>query len=211
MNPSLVLRPLALVALLATALSAQATVLDFEDLVKDPSSGPTFSVYSRNPMTTRGYSLTVPRPYFAAWTPASLTDPETSKSANYTGSVALIMGVPGTTTLTQTGGGAFNLLSIDLANVDRQSHTAGGAAVQFIGYLSTGGTITQSFILASDDALHTFALSGFSNLSSVSLVQSNSFARIYQFDNIAVMPVPEPATLATLGLGAVGLIRKRRK
>ena len=31
------------------------------------------------------------------------------------------------------------------------------------------------------------------------------------FDNVTVTPVPEPATLVALGLGAAALLRRRRK
>ena len=115
-----------------------------------------------------------------------MADPQSSNSANYTGSVALIMPVPGSTTLTQTGGGAFNLLGIDLANGTLQSYSVGGAAVEFTGYFANGGTITQSFTLPSDDLRHTFTLSGFSNLSSMSLVQSNNTVHFYHCSLLSI-------------------------
>ncbi len=212
---SLVLRSISFAGFLAGALSAHAVVLDFEDLTKDPTqSTTTFSVYDDYPATvTHGYELSYVRPYFSAWTPGSQIDPQTASRANYTGSVALILpnnGTPGTTSLTQTGGGAFNLLSIDLANALKQSYGASVGFATFTGIFAVGGTVTQTYAIPQDDVLHTVLFSGFNGVTSVSWSQSDFNNGVYQFDNINVTPVPEPMTLVTLGLATVALIRKRQ-
>lgn len=64
------------------------------------------------------------------------------------------------------------------------------------------GTIhhwTLSLPTASYDSFHILSTSG-----------ANSGASFVTFDNVTVTPVPEPASMAVLGLGAIGLIRRRR-
>ena len=192
----LIFRSLALAALLTAALT------------KFPGDGST-SMYGSG--SSKGYTLPAPYPYLSSWTPTTNNN-AVNRGANYTGSVALFADYGRTTTLSQTNGAAFNLVSMDLANLAPQSYVVSdNRPITFTGTLLVGGTVTQSYAIPRDDALHTMTFSGFSGLRSVSWDQSNYSNGEFQFDNILVNPVPEPASLAALGLGTVTLLRRRRR
>jgi hypothetical protein len=101
----------------------------------------------------------------------------------------------------------FSLLSIDLARENFYTTPVNFVpypVVTFTGRLVGGGTVSQTFTV--DQAEFAFATfefgSDFTNLSSVSWRQPGTGQGQHQFDNIRVMAaVPEPATLATAGLG----------
>ena len=138
-------------------------------------------------------------------------------SSNYFGSTALWngdgTGTFGVTTLTMDGGGAFDLLSIDIAELYSGS---GSANVTFTGALSGGGTVTQSFTsdgvsaTGNVSSFETVTFSGFNNLVSVNWLQNSPF---HQFDNVTVAPVPLPAafSLLLMSLGGLALFRRRTK
>ena len=196
-----------LVALLALTGAAQAqTTLDFEAL-PNPSNG--FFTNQGVSITEDGFTLTAlpPNQYgFASLAP--------NTNLNYTGSVALFNNtIGGVTRLTQDNGNPFTLNSIDLANLFLQPVRPGGDSVDFTGDVQGGGIVTQSFTLATSDALQTFAFNAsFTNLLSVSFTQDGL---LNQFDNIVVnggTPVPEPGSVALLvGAGIGGMILKRRR
>ena len=83
--------------------------------------------------------------------------------------------------------------------------------VDLVGYLQGGGTVTAS--LVTGDAWTTEALTGFTNLESLDITGYASYGML--MDNLvldAPNAVPEPGTLALLGLGLAGMavVRRRR-
>ena len=82
------------------------------------------------------------------------------------------------TTLTQTNGKPFNLLSIDLAE-----NEPGMAVVSFVGDISGGGTITQAFTLDGVFGMQKVDLSGFSDVTRVRWANNAPF---HNYDNIIV-------------------------
>ncbi len=98
----------------------------------------------------------------------------------YAGSTALFNNtVDGLTVLTSENGGPFNLISIDIANLNNN----GPVTVNFVGSLAGGGTVNASYTTTgSMNELETFFLPDtFRNLVSVDWLQEFPY---HQFDNI---------------------------
>jgi hypothetical protein len=115
-----------------------------------------------------------------------------------------------TTTLTNTGGHAFSVTSIDLAHLLDVSLPA--RKVTFSGTKVGGATYTQEFTFDNDWATFTFN-GNFTNLSKLTWTESLLGTRDFLIDNIHVAAVPEPETYAMLGagLGLIGFAARRRK
>jgi hypothetical protein len=114
----------------------------------------------------------------------------------------------GITLLTQVGGGAFTLSSIDLNGF------GGIVPVTFTGTRADATTVSQTFTTdALFSTLETFNFTKFTNLASVSWVQ---VAPYHEFDNINVSAasatsVPEPFTvLGTIFGAGYGVALKRK-
>ena len=182
--------------------SAVAAVIDFQAL-EHATAGQqvvpgTGKFYAEN-----GYEFASSAPVhnFATWG---------TLSANYLGSTALWngdgTGVTGVTTLTRTGGGAFDLQSIDIGELTVSG--PGVATVNFVGALFGGGTVSQSFtsdgVRATGSGFETVLFAGFTDVVSVSWLQVSPFI---QFDNVTVASasIPEPAAALVLALAFLGL------
>lgn len=136
-----------------------------------------------------------------------------SPDLRFTGTVSFFNGiVGGITRLTQSGGGAFDLVSIDLDSFNPSEATE----IDFTGTLADSSTVTQSF---TTDAMLT-VLQSFSFGAAFDNVVRVEWAQIiplHSFDNITVNPViassdvPEPMTLSLLGAGLAGVAWSRRR
>lgn len=188
-------------SLLAIA-PAQAVILDFQSLEQNNDIGNNVGTS----YTEDGFTVSQPgtQPYalFAFGT----------QSRSYPGSTALFNNNrDGVTRLTQVGGGAFTLSSIDLADLFNDGSQA---PVTFTGLRADSSTTTQSFVTDNLSGLQTFNFSNFTNLVSVDWTQ-DTFSG-HQFDNINVSSstttaVPEPFTiLGTLFGAGSGFILKRK-
>lgn len=114
-------------------------------------------------------------------------------------------------------GTAFGMNSFDAAEVF--TNFAGAPSLLVTGYKAGGGTVTQSFVLDGiRDGVNgvqdfqTFALSNFSNLTSVTFSATGGY-QYFALDNVNVSPVSETGSLAllSLGLGLMGMNARRRK
>jgi hypothetical protein len=177
---------------------AQAVVLDFESLAQNNNTGNDVGTsYTEDGFTVSQVgSQLYP---FAVWG---------NQSNDYPGSTALYNNTAnGVTRLTQVGGGAFTLSSIDLANI---FSTTSPTPVTFTGLKADTTTITQNFT-TNAIGLTTFNFANFTNLVSVDWTQAST---AHQFDNINVSSstaVPEPFTvLGTIFGAGYGVALKRK-
>jgi hypothetical protein len=183
---------------------AQAVILDFESI-----PAPSNVDYFTGSYTEKGFNISNSAPNQSdalySWRAGSV---------GYTGSRAFfnIYGNT-TTTLSQIGGGAFDVSSIDLANVQSngilQSVTFSGLKADNI------NTVTQSFTSDGTKNLQTLNFSGFNDL--VSLSWYFPLFEGLQFDNINVTPtasaaaVPEPFTIIGTLIGGTAAVRMKKK
>lgn len=196
----------AVAALLAAAITgtAQASVvIDFQSL--EAAGNPTTTIGPLS-YTEDGYHLDFVNANRAG-----------TASVAYYGSTAVWSGSfgasPAGITLTQVGGGAFDLLSIDLA--ERANSIV--CQITLTGTFVGGGTIattlsTDAFQEAGNPAsFQTFALTGFTNLAQVQFSYPDPGFGRPQMDNLVVQPtVPTPGAAALVAMGGLFAARRRR-
>ncbi|MEP3244857.1 MAG: PEP-CTERM sorting domain-containing protein [Sneathiella sp.] len=186
---------------------ASAVILDFETL----QAGGTGFAFPGSSYEEDGFTLTAPGV-------DGFVSPRTGSSL-YAGSTSLVINnvLNGFAALTKTGGGAFDVLSIDLAEL--RDGQQGPGQVTFTGEKVGGLTQNISFTLdgGENDFETFFFTSFFTDLTSLTWDQGFSFH--HQFDNInvsaSISAVPLPAALPLYGAGVafLGFIgwRKRKR
>lgn len=143
-----------------------------------------------------------------------------SANANYAGSTTLYNNYGGfATVLTRDGGGLFNALSLDVAELLKPAFDGNfqykglPETLTFKGFDSGGLKATQTFTLDGLLGFQTVTLnSAFQNLTSFEFTQSGIVgASMSQFDNIQLSTVPDGGSslaLIGIGFGALGFVRR---
>ncbi|MBI1334615.1 MAG: PEP-CTERM sorting domain-containing protein [Armatimonadetes bacterium] len=189
-------------ALLVFPAIASATVIDFEDITSDQFD---------NPLVSEGYNFN-----FSAGGWGILTDSYTGSGRVQDGSVTLAAigddnnGATGSVNFKPISDAPFSMESFDSAVFDGTFATG---SITVVGNYEGGGTTSQVFNVTNQ--WQTFMLDGsFTNLDSITVMDNGSgglgTVSGFQLDNLTIDSVPEPASLAVLGIGALALVRRRR-
>lgn len=180
--------------------SAQAVVIDFENLANTGIGG--FTLYGTT-VNSGGFDFTsvteLGPDAIASWTQ--------DLPAYYTGSVAIFANYfTDSLDMTAAGGAVFSLTSIDMADVFLGSTSD---TITFTGTLPNLTTVQEFVQLSDGSTLDTYALTTMNGMIRINI--NDSLSNDVQIDNLDATVVPEPATLAVLGLGVVALVLRRRK
>ncbi|MFY9233836.1 MAG: PEP-CTERM sorting domain-containing protein [Fimbriimonadaceae bacterium] len=198
------LKTLILAGVLAIGPAAFAThLVNFEDLNNNGTSG--YTLYGPS-VQSGGYQFDS---VFPNGSGAELASWTADIGAPYTGSVALFANYNNDEVMmTQIGGGLFNVVSIDVADVFRSAGNS--LTILLEGTHADNSTTTVQFNMTDSSNLMTYAV-GLSAVKSVRIYDGNDSSQglnWFQFDNIST--VPEPASMIALGVGALALLRRRR-
>jgi PEP-CTERM motif len=192
-------RVLALVALLLAGSigNAYATVITFEDLAVAPGT-----ITNEGDQVSGGFLFDT----LADHSHRANRNADADNGSTYMGIDDVAGDNP--TTFSRTGGGAFALTSIDIA--EWLAGDAYARQIQVTGNLFGGGTVSALLIL---DGIFD-GIGPLADLSSVVLkgIGSPSFfgQDYFAIDNIGVEAVPEPGALSLVGLGFAYLFGRRR-
>jgi hypothetical protein len=203
LTPPEIAKALALISFSAFSVlavaPAQAIVLDFESLAVNDNN---FHLHG-NTYTEDGFTISSAGTQLVTWGTQTSLSPGSTALFDNAGFQSV--------TLSQVGGSAFTLSSIDLADV---YNSPTQVTVNFIGTRADSSTVSQSFTTDSILGLETFAFSNFTNL--VSVNWQNNSSNWNQFDNIVIngaptAAVPEPFTIVGTIIGGTAALRMKKK
>ena len=186
------------------SMSSEAAIIDFDSLEVANSN---FNFIGSGIYSEDGFSITGTPMYYNGQ----------FNDNYYAGSAGLyLQGAGAVTTLQHSASNVFSIDSIGLSFF-RDGGTS--PLVTFTGYLSGGGTVTQSFQPLSFGFADFFFDSGFTNLTSLSWNQGPNGGNGHQFDNIVLFDstvsiastVPIPAAVWLFGSGLLGLAGMTRR
>lgn len=199
-------------ALLSLGGMAQATVVTFDDIPNTANAIQTTA-------SSSGYDFNGLHFHIVDSADARLVR---NASTSYLAAEAA-QGLGQPVTMTKAGGGTFSLNGMDVAEL----WLSGDANNSFFEVLISasvfgGGTLSKTVVLdgirdgaGGVDDFQGVIFSGWDNLTSVTITGRNAAGGFgdYSIDNIQIdsSTVPEPATLALLGLGLAGICFGRRK
>jgi PEP-CTERM motif-containing protein len=173
------------------------------------------SVNVTSPYSEAGFTLTTTGgSQFATWCADAAFE---TGYANYAGPGFFINTYGSDASLTKAGGGTFSINAIELAYL--YQGTLPTENLTFTGYLSGGGTISQTFTIGPQVQFGTFMPflfdASWMNLASVVFPVLPDYPNSYQFTNIVLnsseSTVPEPASMMLLGTGLVGVFGAARR
>lgn len=199
-----IFKQLAVLAVVLSPMTANAVILDFE-------VGAAGTCYSDTCTNVQGFDFSFVAGGWAVNDDGNAFFNRNGRAADeglVGGHMAGNGAPPLTITMTRSGGGTFDLGSLDAAT--GLGTFAGTTSIDLIGTLFGGGTVSQT--LSATSTWDNYTLSGFTNLTQLVFSNMDAVAGISidNLDDTVAVAVPEPSTIALIFLGLAGLGFVRR-